>query len=159
MKFFRDGLFCAACLLALAFSAQALEPSKQQVIDAYRSKFDMYVNALQDLGTALSGAKSDADVVKATDRFCDTANRFVDEFNATQDRYRGTEELKSLDNDPEAKKAVDELMSGLRKRIDEAKPTFDNLFQQFSKYGKSPEVRRVRDRASATFQRIQLITL
>ncbi|MBV9490094.1 MAG: hypothetical protein JO069_10280 [Verrucomicrobia bacterium] len=160
MKLLRSGLLCALIwsLLPVA-SALALDEAEQQVIDAFRSKFDLYILALQDLKTALNGARSEADVVRATDRFCDMANRFVDEFNATREYYQDTPELKSLNTDPEAKKVVEDFMNKLQKRIEEAQPTFDNLLRQLTRYQRtSAEIRRVRDRVAATCGRIQLIS-
>jgi hypothetical protein len=137
----------------------ALDQNKQHIIDGFQAPFSIYLNALHELSGALDAANSERDVVKATDRFCDEANHFVDEFNATKDRYQGTPELKSLESDPEAKQAVSNFMTDLKAKIEEAKPTFDNLIQHITKFQGSPEIRRVRDRVSATVQRIQLISL
>jgi hypothetical protein len=158
MKLFRSGMVCALILLLPASAAPTLDQSRQQVIDAFRAKFDIYIGALQDLQTALSAARSEADVIRAADRFCDTANRFVDEFNATREYYRDTEQFKSLTSDPEARKVVEELVNGVQKRIEDAQPTFDNLIRQITKYqNNSASIRRVRDRVAATCRRIQLI--
>lgn len=158
MKQFRSGVVCALILLLPASVAQALDQSRQQVLDAFRAKFDIYIGALQELQAALSAAKSEADVVKAADRFCDTANHFVDEFNATREYYRDSEQLKSLATDPEASKAVEDFVNDVQKRIEDAQPTFDNLIRQITKYQKnSASIRRVRDRVAATCRRVQLI--
>ncbi|MBV8898708.1 MAG: hypothetical protein JOY92_01165, partial [Verrucomicrobia bacterium] len=115
MKWFRSGVVCALILLLPASVAQALDQSRQQVIDAFRAKFDIYIGALQELQAALSVARSEADVVRAADRFCDVANRFVDEFNATREYYRDTEQLKSLTSDPEARKVVEDFVNDVQK--------------------------------------------
>jgi hypothetical protein len=147
----------ALFLLLPASSALCLDQSEQQVIDAFRSKFDLYIGALQTLQTALSAAKSEADVVRATDHFCDMANRFVDEFNATREYYRQTDAFKSLTSDPEARKVVQDFVNDVQKHIEEAQPTFDNLLRQITRYQNSAPVRRVRDRVAATCRRIQLV--
>jgi lysyl-tRNA synthetase class I len=158
MKWFRSGVVCALILCLPAGLAQALDQSRQQVIDAFRAKFDIYIGALQELQAALSTARSETDVVRAADRFCDSANRFVDEFNATREYYRDTEQLKSLTTDPEARKAVEDFVNGVQKHIEDAQPTFDNLIRQITKYQKnSTSIQRVRDRVAATCQRVQLI--
>ncbi|MBV9998801.1 MAG: hypothetical protein JO015_06765 [Verrucomicrobia bacterium] len=158
MKWFRSGVVCALVLLLSASLAQALDQSRQQVIDAFRAKFDIYISALQELQAALSTARSEADVVKAADRFCDDANRFVDEFNATREYYQDTEQLKSLTADPEARRAVEDFVNGVQKHIEDAQGTFDNLIRQITKYQQnSSSIRRVRDRVAATCRRVQLI--
>lgn len=158
MKWFRSGVVCALILLLPASVAQALDQSRQQVIDAFRAKFDIYIGALQELQAALSVARSETDVVRAADRFCDTANRFVDEFNATREYYRDTEQLKSLTVDPEARKVVEDFVNEVQKHIEDAQPTFDNLLRQITKYQQnSPSIQRVRDRVAATCRRVQLI--
>jgi hypothetical protein len=160
MKSIRRGMVCALLLVLLlpVSVASALDQSRQQVIDAFRAKFDIYLAALQELQAALSAAKSEADVVRAADRFCDMANRFVDEFNATREYYRETEQFKSLTSDPEARSVVEEFVNGVQKRIEDAQPTFDNLIRQITRYQKtSASIRRVRDRVAATCRRIQLV--
>jgi len=149
----------AFLFLSAVTSGYALDQTKQQVIDAFQAPFGIYLNALHELSNALDSAASERDVVKATDRFCDDANHFVDEFNATKDRYQGTPELKSLESDPEAKQAVSGFMTDLKAKIEGAKPTFDSLVQHITKFQNSPEIRRVRDRVAATVRRIQLINL
>jgi hypothetical protein len=158
MKWFRRGVVCALMLFLPASLAQALDQSRQQVIDAFRAKFDMYIGALHELQAALNAARSEADVVRAADRFCDSANRFVDEFNAIREYYRNTEQLKSLTTDPEARQAVEDFVNGVQKHIEDAQPTFDNLVRQITKYqNNSASVQRVRDRVAATCRRVQLI--
>ena len=157
MKFFWSVL--VFFFLSALHPGYALDQSKQQIIDAFQAPFSIYLNALHELSTALNSANSERDVVKATDRFCDDANHFVDEFNATKDRFQGTPELTSLESDPEAKQAVENFMTDLKAKIEDAKPTFENLIQHITKFQGSPEIRRVRDRVSATVQRIQLINL
>ena len=160
MKWFRRGTVCALILMLPAGAAPALDQARQQVIDAFRAKFDLYIGALRDLQAALSAARSESDVVRATDRFCDMANRFVDEFNATREYYRETDQFRSLVSDPEARKVVEEFVNGVQKHIEDAQPTFDNLIRQITKYqNNSASIRRVRDRVAATCRRIQLINL
>ena len=139
--------------------AMALNADQQALIDAYKAPFNIYLTALRNLGASLQAAKSDADVVKAGDKFCDDANEFVDEFNDIKDRYLGTDVLKSMDSEPDAKKMIDDFMQDLRKKMDEAKPIFDALTASLDKYPGSAQVRRVRDRIAATFQRIQLLQM
>ena len=139
--------------------AMALNADQQALIDAYKAPFNIYLTALRNLGASLQAAKSDADVVKAGDKFCDDANEFVDEFNDVKDRYLGSDVLKSMDSEPDAKKMIDDFMQDLRKKMEEAKPTFDALTTSLDKYPASVQIRRVRDRIAATFQRIQLLQM
>ncbi len=147
----------AGVLGFLPLTVFALTPDQQALIDAYKGPFGPYLNALQELGRALDAAKRDTDVVKAVDHFCDQANQFVDDFNNTKDRYHDSEILRSIDNDPEAKKLVDDFMQDVKKKMEADQPIFDRLVKALNKYPNSAEVRRVKDRASATFQRIQLL--
>ncbi|MGA8658883.1 MAG: hypothetical protein WB586_22350 [Chthoniobacterales bacterium] len=139
--------------------AMALNTDQEALLDAYQAPFSIYLAALQKLGTSLQSAKTDSDVVQAGDKFCDDANEFVDEFNEIRDRYLGTAVLKSMDSEPDAKKRVEDFMEDLRKKMDDAKPIFDTLARSLDKYPGSTEVRRVRDRIAATFQRIQLLQM
>jgi hypothetical protein len=159
MKLHKILLSSAAFLLTSLPSvpAMAVNPDQQALIDAYKAPFAIYLAALQTLGKSLQAAKSDSDVARAADKFCDEANQFVDEFNDVKDRYVGTEVLKSMDSEPDAKKTIDDFMEDLRKKIDQAKPIFDALTSSLDKYPGSAQVRRVRDRIAATFQRIQLL--
>jgi hypothetical protein len=139
--------------------AMALNADQQALIDAYKAPFAIYLAALQTLGKSLQAAKSDSDVARAADKFCDEANQFVDQFNGIKDRYEGTAVLKSMDSEPEAKKMIDDFMDDLRKKIEQAKPIFDALTSSLDKYPGSAQIRRVRDRIAATFQRIQLLQM
>jgi hypothetical protein len=151
----------APFLLASMMSApaMALNADQQALIDAYKAPFNVYLAALHDLGASLQAAKSDADVVKAGDKFCDEANEFVNEFNDVKDRYLGTEVLKSMDSEPDAKKVIGDFMQDLRKKMDEAQPIFDSLTKSLDRYPGNAQIRRVRDRIAATFQRIQLLQM
>jgi hypothetical protein len=135
----------------------ALNPDQQSLLDSYKGPFTIYLNSLQDLGRALDSVKSDTDLVRAVDRFCDQANQFVDDFNSVKDRYRDSDVLQSMNNDPEAKKSVEDFMQDVKQKMESDRPIFEHLLKSLNKYPNSAEVRRVRDRASATFQRIQLL--
>jgi len=150
------------CVTAFVWGATTrsygLDADQQAVIEAYKKPFEGYISAVNLLNEALQNAKTDADVVVAADKFCDSANDFVDQFNDVRDRYRGSDILKSMDNDADAKKAVNDLMGDLKKKMEDSKPTFDKLVAALNKYASSAGIKRVRDRLAATFQRVQLIT-
>jgi len=114
---------------------------------------------MQNLENSIKSAGSDADVVKAADKFCDDANRFVDEYNDVRDKYEGSDVLKSMDNDAEAKKNIQDFMAELRKKIEASKSTFEALKSDLTKYASSPEIKRVQNRLASTMQRIQLVEL
>jgi len=162
MKLHKIVLSSVAALLLISspsVPAMALNPDQQALVDAYKAPFAIYLAALQSLGESLQAAKDDSDVVRAADKFCDDANQFVDRFNDVKERYVGTAVLKSMDNEPDAKKTIDDFMDDLRKKIDQAKPIFDALTSNLDKYSGSAQIRRVRDRIAATFQRIQLLQM
>jgi hypothetical protein len=150
--------FCLGVALSLLrLSAFALDPEKQAVIDSYEQPFTVYLAAIKDLGLALENAKSGAEFVKAADSFCDKANKFVDEFNANKERYANSPIVKSMDDDPDSKKAMDDYLQSLKENLEDAKPIFDNLVSSLNKYPSSTEINRIRDRVGATFQRLQLL--
>lgn len=154
----REIAVCFCLLLTvLRMSALALDPQKQAIIDRYQAPFANYLNAIKALGTELEQVKGEGDVVKAADKFCDEANKFVDTFNANKESFRNSDVVKSMDEDPEAKKAVQDYMDNLKQKLQEAQPTFDSLIKNIEKYKNSSQIDRVRNRISATFQRIQLL--
>jgi DNA repair ATPase RecN len=154
----REIAVCFCLLLTvLRMSALALDPQKQAIIDRYQAPFANYLNAIKALGTELEQVKGEGDVVKAADKFCDEANKFVDTFNANKESFKNSEVVKSMDEDPEAKKAVQDYMDSLKQKLQEAQPTFDSLIKNIEKYKNSSQIDRVRNRISATFQRIQLL--
>jgi hypothetical protein len=152
---------CAFCLGAalclLSLSSFALDPEKQAVLDRYEQPFTIYLAAIKDLGAALENAKSGAEFVKAADNFCDQANKFIDEFNANKERFADSQVVKSMDDDPDSKKAMDDYLESLKEKLEDAKPIFDKLVNSLNKYPKSAEIDRIRDRVDATFQRLQLL--
>jgi hypothetical protein len=147
------------CLLLTVFrmSAHALDPQKRAIIDRYQAPFADYLKAIETLGTELQAVKGESDVVKAADKFCDEANKFVDAFNANREAFKNSDVVKSMDDDPDAKKAVQDYMDNLKQKLQEAQPTFDSLIKNIEKYKNSSQIDRVRNRISATFQRIQLL--
>jgi DNA repair ATPase RecN len=154
----REIAVCFCLLLTvLRMSALALDPQKQAIIDRYQAPFANYLNAIKALGTELEQVKGEGDVVKAADKFCDEANKFVDTFNANKESFKNSDVVKSMDEDPEAKKAVQDYMDNLKQKLQEAQPTFDSLIKNIEKYKNSSQIDRVRNRISATFQRIQLL--
>jgi len=154
----REIAICFCLLLTvLRMSAYALDPQKQAIIDRYQAPFADYLKAIQTLGTELEAVKGESDVVKAADKFCDEANKFVDAFNANREAFKDSDLVKSMDDDQEAKKAVQDYMDNLKQKLQEAQPTFDNLIKNIEKYKNSSQIDRVRNRISATFQRIQLL--
>jgi len=152
---------CAFCLGAalclLSLSSFALDPEKQAVLDRYEQPFTIYLAAIKDLGAALENAKSGAEFVKAADNFCDQANKFIDEFNANKERFADSQVIKSMDDDPDSKKAMDDYLESLKEKLEDAKPIFDKLVNSLNNYPKSTEIDRIRDRVDATFQRLQLL--
>lgn len=146
-------------LLLLARPGYALDADQKAVLDAYKKPWDIYINAMQALENSIKSANNDGDVVKAADKFCDDANRFVDEYNAVREKYQGSDLMKSMDNDAEAKKNIEDFMTDLRKKIQDSKGTFDALKSDLTKYSRSPEIKRVQNRLASTMNRIQLVEL
>jgi hypothetical protein len=144
-------------LLVLRLSALALDPEKQAVIDRYKQPFTIYLQAIKDLGSALDNPASESEFIKAADKFCDQANKFVDEFNENKDQFAESELVRSMDNDPDSKKVMEDYMESLKEKLEDAKPVFDHLISALNRHPDSPEINRIRDRVAATFQRIQLI--
>jgi hypothetical protein len=150
--------FCLGwAFFLLRLSAFAIDPEKQAVIDNYEQPFTVYLAAIKNLGAALENSKSGAEFVKAADNFCDQANKFVDEFNANKERFANSAIVRSMDDDPDSKKAMNDYLQSLKEKLEDAKPIFDNLVSSLNKYPNSPEINRVRDRVGATFQRLQLL--
>ena len=149
----------AGLVLLVTRPGYALDADQKAVLDAYKKPWDIYLSAMQNLENAIKSANDDGDVVKAADKFCDDANRFVDEYNDVRERYQGSDLLKSMDNDADAKKNIQDFMADLRKKIEAAKPTFDTLKSDLTKYANSPEIKRVQNRLSSTMNRIQLVEL
>ncbi len=144
-------------LLVLSVSTFALDPEKQAAIDRYKEPFTIYLAAIDELGTALGSAKTDADVIKAADKFCDEANKFVDDFNANKELFENSPVVKSMDDDADAKKAMEDYLESLKAKLEDARPVFDHLIKALNRDTNSTEFNRVRDRVAATFQRLQLI--
>ena len=149
----------AGLVLVVTRPGYALDADQKAVLDAYKKPWDIYLSAMQNLENAIKTANNDDDVVKAADKFCDDANRFVDEYNDVRERFQGSDVLKSMDNDADAKKNIADFMADLRKKIEAAKPTFDTLKSDLTKYANSPEIKRVQNRLSSTMNRIQLVEL
>jgi hypothetical protein len=149
----------AGLVLVVTRPGYALDGDQKAVLDAYKKPWDIYLSAMQNLENAIKAANNDDDVVKAADKFCDDANRFVDEYNDVRERYQGSDVLRSMDNDADAKKNIQDFMTDLRKKIEAAKPTFDALKSDLTKYASSPEIKRVQNRLSSTMNRIQLVEL
>ena len=151
----------STCLVLLVMPrvGYALDADQKAVLDAYKKPWDIYLSAMQDLANGIKNAGSDGDVVKAADKFCDDANRFVDEYNEVREKYQGSDVLKSMDNDAEAKKSIQDFMTDLKKKIEGSKSTFDTLKSDLSKYASSPEIKRVQNRLSSTMNRIQLVEM
>jgi hypothetical protein len=146
-----------SALLVLNLAASALDAEKQAFIDRYKEPFAAYLAAINDLGSALDTATTDAELVKAADKFCDEANKFVDEFNANKDQYENSQIVKSVDTDPDSKKALEDYLEFLKLKLEDARPVFERLINSLSRHSDSREINRVRDRVAATFQRIELI--
>ena len=151
----------STCLVLLVMPrlGYALDADQKAALDAYKKPWDIYLSAMQDLANGIKNAGSDGDVVKAADKFCDDANRFVDEYNEVREKYQGSDVLKSMDNDAEAKKSIQDFMTDLKKKIEGSKSTFDTLKSDLSKYASSPEIKRVQNRLSSTMNRIQLVEM
>jgi hypothetical protein len=149
----------AGLVLVVTRPGYALDADQKAVLDAYKKPWEIYLSAMQNLENAIKAANNDDDVVKAADKFCDDANRFVDEYNDVRERFQGSGILKGMDNDADAKKNIQDFMTDLRKKIEAAKPTFDTLKSDLTKYASSPEIKRVQNRLSSTMNRIQLVEL
>jgi hypothetical protein len=150
--------FCLGIAVSvLCISGFAIDPEKQAVIDTYEQPFTLYLAAIKDLGAALEHSTTGADFIKAADNFCDQANKFVDEFNANKERFTNSALVRSMDDDPDSKKAVGDYLESLREKLQDAKPIFDHLVSSLNKFPSSPEINRIRDRVGATFQRLQLL--
>ena len=92
-------LSLGSALLVLSSIAFALDPEKQAVIDRYKEPFAVYLTAINELGSALETLRTDSDLIKAADKFCDQANKFVDEFNANKEQFADSQVVKSMDAD------------------------------------------------------------
>jgi ABC-type transporter Mla subunit MlaD len=146
-----------SALLVLNLAASALDPEKQAVMDRYKEPFALYLAAINDLGSALNTVTTESDLIKASDKFCDQANKFVDEFNANKDQFADSQVVKSMDDDPDSKKAMEDYMESLKSKLEDARPIFDQLISSLNRHTDSREINRVRDRVAATLQRIQLL--
>lgn len=144
-------------LLVLRLAVFAMDPEKQAVIDRYKAPFAVYLTAINDLGSALGTLKTESELIKAADKFCDEANKFVDEFNANKEQFADSQVVKSMDDDPDSKKAMEDYMESLKSKLEDARPIFENLISSLNRHSDSREINRVRDRVAATFQRIQLL--
>jgi lysyl-tRNA synthetase class I len=153
----RAVFFLGLTFYLLRLSAFALDPEKQAVLDTYERPFTVYLSAIDALGLALDSAKTGADFVKAADSFCDKANKFVDEFNENKERFSDSTVVKSMDDDPDSKKAMNDYLESLKEKLEDAKPILDKLVSSLNKFPKSAEIDRIRDRVGATFQRLQLL--
>jgi hypothetical protein len=151
--------FClAVTIYILDLSALALDPAKQAFLASYEEPFTLYLSAVNDLGAALVSVKTGAEFVKAADKFCDKANKFVDDFNANKERFANSAIVKSMEDDPDAKKATSNYLESLNEKLEDAKPILDKFISSLDKCPKSTEIDRIRDRVSATFQRLQLLS-
>ena len=150
-------VFLGSALLVLTLAAFGLDPEKQALIDRYKQPFAVYLSAINDLGSALDNVTTESELIKAADKFCDQANKFVDEFNANKERFADSQVVKSMDQDPDSKKAMADYMESLKSTLEDARPIFDHLISSLSRHSDSREINRVRDRVAATFQRIQLL--
>jgi hypothetical protein len=146
-----------SAFLLLNLAAFALDPEKQAMMDRYKEPFAVYLAAISALGTALSHLATESDLINAADKFCDQANKFVDEFNANKDQFADSQLVKSMDDDPDSKKAMEDYMDSLKSKLVDARPIFENLISSLSRHSDSREINRVRDRVAATLQRIQLL--
>ena len=144
-------------LLFLNLTGFALDPEKQAMIDRYKEPFAIYLAAISALGSSLDSVTTESELIKAADKFCDQANEFVDEFNANKDQFADSQLVKSMDDDPDSKKAMDDYMDSLKSKLVDALPIFENLISSLSRHSSSREINRVRDRVAATLQRIQLL--
>ena len=111
----------------------ALDPEKQAAIDRYKEPFAIYLTAINELGSALDTIKTDSDLIKAADKFCDEANKFVDEFNENKDLFENSPVVKSMDTDPDAKKAMADYLDSLRSKLEDARPIFDHLIRSLNR--------------------------
>jgi hypothetical protein len=150
---------CALLVVLGPLTVRAFDVDQKAVLDAYQKPWTAYFTAIQALGTTLDSAKGDQDIVKAADKFCDEANAFVEEFNEVRERYLGSDILKAMDNDADAKKAFQDFVTNVKKKLDDAKPIFDKLNRQLTVYSTSADIKRVRDRLAAISNRLQLLTL
>jgi hypothetical protein len=150
-------VFLGSAFLVVNLAASGLDPEKQAVIDRYKKPFAVYLSAIDDLGSALDTLTTESDLIKAADKFCDQANKFVDEFNANKEQFADSRLVKSMDEDPDAKRAMADYMDSLKSKLEDARPIFDHLINSLSRHSDSRELNRVRDRVAATFQRIQLL--
>jgi hypothetical protein len=146
-----------SALLVLNLGASAIDPEKQAVIDRYKAPFAVYLAAISDLGAALDTEQTEADFIRAADKFCDQANKFVDEFNANKEQFADSQVVQSMNDDPDSKKAMEDYMESLKSKLEDARPIFDHLISSLNRHSDSREINRVRDRVAATFQRIQLL--
>ncbi len=153
----KSAVALGSALLVLNIATFALDPEKQAVIDRYKEPFAVYLTAINELGSALDTVTTDSDLIKAADKFCDQANKFVDEFNANKDQFADSQVVKSMDNDPDSKKAMEDYMESLKSKLEDARPIFDHLISSLIRHTDSREINRVRDRVAATFQRIQIL--
>jgi hypothetical protein len=149
----------ALLLVLCPWTASAFDADQKAVLEAYQKPWNAYFTAIQTLGTTIDSAKGDQDIVKAADKFCDDATSFVEEFNDVRSRYVGSDILKAMDNDEEAKKAFQEFVTGVKKKLDDDKPIFDKLNRQLTVYSSSANIKRVRDRLAAISNRLQLLTM
>jgi hypothetical protein len=150
---------CELLLILGAWPAAAFDADQKAVLEAYEKPWNTYFTAIETLGATLETVKGDKDVVKAADKFCDEANSFVEAFNIIRERYVGSEILKSMDNDADAKKAFQDFVTNVKKKLDDAKPTFEKLNRRLTVYSSSADIKRVRDRLAAISGRLQLLTL
>jgi hypothetical protein len=146
-------------LLFLALTAKGFDAEQKAVLEAYQKPWAGYFTAIQTLGATLDAAKGDKDIVKAADTFCDEANTFIEEFGVVRDKYVGSPILKAMDNDADAKKAFQDFVSDVKKKLENAKPVFDKLNRKLTVYNTAPDIKRVRDRLAAISGRLQLLTL
>jgi hypothetical protein len=78
-RFVKLVLSAGLILMLLLKPSYALDADQKAVLDAYKKPWDIYLTAMQDLAAAMKAAQRDQDVVKAEDKFCDEAYRFVDD--------------------------------------------------------------------------------
>jgi division protein CdvB (Snf7/Vps24/ESCRT-III family) len=64
-----------------------------------------------------------------------------------------------MDTDADAKKAFQDFVTDVKKKLDDAKPIFEKLNRQLTVYSTSADIKRVRDRLAAVSNRLQLLTL
>ena len=147
-----------SALLVLKLSAFALDPEKQAVIDRYKAAVCSSISPRSTISDQRSvRLTTESELIKAADKFCDQANKFVDEFNANKEQFADSQVVKSMDDDPDSKKAMEDYMESLKSKLEDARPIFENLISSLNRHSDSREINRVRDRVAATFQRIQLL--